>query len=71
MEDFDKWYNDNIKKLDRDRKITTIFGIVVCSAIVIAGIFGIVSNIKFENKVLQKYDKCIRINEELFCKVEK
>ena len=74
MEDFDKYEYltiDGIKKIDRDRKIMTIFGIVLCSAITIVGIFAVLSNIKFENKVLQEYDKCIRINEELFCKVEK
>lgn len=71
MEDFDKQYYAALRKLDRDRKIMTILGIVVCSAITIAGIFCVVSNIKFENKVLQEYDKCVRINEELFCKVEK
>lgn len=68
---FNKQYYDSLRKIDRDRKIMTIIGIVVCVTISIAGIFAVLSNIKFENKVLQEYDKCIRINEELFCKVEK
>lgn len=71
MEDFDKQYYDNLRKLDRDRKFMTIFGFILISILFVFGIITCVSSIKFDNKVIQEYDKCVRINGEVFCRVEK
>jgi len=68
---FNKQYCDNLRKLDRDRKFMTIFGVILILILFVFGIITCVSSIRFDNKVIQEYDKCVRINEEVFCKVEK
>lgn len=71
MEDFNEQYYDNLRKLDRDRKFMTICGSAIISILFVFGMYTCISTIRFDNKVIQDYDKCVRINGEVFCKVEK
>lgn len=50
--------------------IPIIINIMLVILIVIAGI-DIVQQMKLDKEVIQEQKECIRLNEEMYCKVEK
>lgn len=55
---------------DKPIRIFTVFSYVVTAVFLISLIITIYNDVKFENKVMTEYDKCININEDLYCKLK-
>lgn len=55
---------------DKTFKITFVFLYIVLTIVVISLFVTIYNDVKFKNKVMTEYDKCININEDLYCKLK-
>ncbi len=55
---------------DKPFKIFIVFSYIVIAVLLISFVVIVYNDVKFKNKVMTEYDKCININEDLYCKVK-
>lgn len=55
---------------DKPFRIFIVFSYIVVAVLLISLIIIAYNDVKFKNKVMTEYDKCININEDLYCKVK-
>ena len=55
---------------DKPIRIFIVFSYIVVTVLLISLIITVYNDVKFKNKVMTEYDKCININEDLYCKVK-
>lgn len=55
---------------DKPFKIFIVFSYIIIAVLLICFVVIVYNDVKFKNKVMTEYDKCININEDLYCKVK-
>lgn len=59
-----------IDDFDKPFRIFIVFSYIVVAVLLISFIIISYNDVKFKNKVMTEYDKCVNINEDLYCKVK-
>lgn len=60
-------FSDNVEK---PFKIFIVFSYIVVAAALICLVIVVYNDIKLKNNIMTEYDKCVNINEDLYCKVD-
>lgn len=58
---------DNVEKPFR---IFIVFSYIVVAIALICLVIVVYNDIKLKNNIMTEYDKCVNINEDLYCKVK-
>ena len=60
-------FSDNVEK---PFKIFIVFSYIVVAVALICLVIVVYNDIKLKNNIMTEYDKCVNINEDLYCKVD-
>ena len=55
---------------DKPFRISIVFGYITITVALICLFISVYNDVRLKNKVMTEYDKCININEDLYCKVK-
>lgn len=59
-----------LDNMEKPFRIFIIFSYIAIVAALVCLFVVVYNDIKLKNKIMTEYDKCININEDLYCKVK-